>query len=119
MEHLAQMLIRFLVLVFDETLGKLVHEVGGHAHDFGLVHRLFDLAVVSLLVLYDVSLEELILILHLDVVRGIRRRCSIRLGMLSLCELVALFNLGFLEEHSADHTILVEERLDLLRFNGE
>ena len=48
MEHLAQMLIRLLVLVFDEALGKLVHEVGGHAHDFGLVHGLFDLAVVSL-----------------------------------------------------------------------
>ena len=48
MEHLAQMLIRFLVLVFDEALGKLVHEVGCHAHDFSLVHRLFDLAVVSL-----------------------------------------------------------------------
>ena len=51
--------------------------------------------------------------------RGVRRRCPIRLGMLSLRELVALFDLGFLEEHSTDHAILVEERLDLLRFNGE
>ena len=59
------------------------------------------------------------MILHLDVVRGVRWRRPIRLGMLSLRELVALFDLGFLEEHSADHAILVEERLDLLRFNGE
>ena len=51
--------------------------------------------------------------------RGVRRRCPIRLGMLSLRELVALFDLSFLEEHSADHAILVEERLDLFRFNCE
>ena len=119
MEHLAQMLIRFLVFVFDEALGKLVHEVGCHAHNFSLIHGLFDLAVVSLRILCDVPLEELILILHLHVVRGLRRRCPIRLGMLSLSELVALFDLGFLEKHSTDHAIFVEESLNLLRFDGE
>ena len=46
-EHLPQVLVRLLVLVFHQPLTELIHEVCSHSHDFGLIHRLFHLAVVG------------------------------------------------------------------------
>ena len=62
------MLVWLLVLIFNEPLGELVHEVSGHAHYLGLVHAFLDFTVVRGRVVRNVALEVLVLILHLDIV---------------------------------------------------
>ena len=62
------MLVRLLILIFDESLTELVHEVCSHSHDFSLIHRLLNFAVVGGGVFGDVALQVLILVLHLHVV---------------------------------------------------
>ena len=118
-EHFSQKLIRLLLFVVDEALGELVHEVGSHAHDFSLIHLLFHVSEVDLSVVLDVALNILVLCLDLDVVGGLSWGRPIRIRMLLLSELVALLDLGLLEEDSTKHLVTVEERLHLLSLDCE
>ena len=68
-KHLSEVLIRLLVLVVDQFLRELVHEVGRHSHDLSIIHVLLNFLVVGGRVVIDVPFEVLILLAHLDVVR--------------------------------------------------
>lgn len=118
-EHFPQVLVRFLVFVLDEPLRELVHEVGGHAHDFCLVHAFLHLAVVGSRIVGDVPLQVLVLTLHLHVVRGERRSCAVYLGVLPLSVLVAFFDLSLFKEDAVHHAVLVQKRLHFLRLHCE
>ena len=113
------MLIRLFVFVLHESLRELVHEIGGHAHDFRFIHSLLDFAIVCSRILGDVPLEVLVLGLHLNIVGRLSWGSPIRLSMFLLRILVAFLDFGLLKEYSSDHNVFVEESLNLFRIHRE
>ena len=115
MMHLSQMLIRFFVLIIYKSLWKLVHEVGGHAHDLGLIHWLFHATVVGGRIVDNVALYELILLLCLQVDWCFWHfRLRVLPCVLLLSELVTFADFGLFEQNTTKHAVFVEVCLHFL-----
>ncbi len=98
------MLIGCLVFVVDEALRKLVQKVSSHTHDFSLIHAFSNFAVIGCTIVLDVSLEELVLLLHLDECLRFCLCGFVKLSlMLYLRVLITLFNLSLFQKESTKH----------------
>ena len=108
------MLIWLLRLVCHQLLGELIHKVGSHADYLGIVEVLLHAAEVLGDVVPEVAISYVvILILQCDVEGG-QVRIWLSRCVLLLCELIALLNLGLLEQHPAHHCVFVQDCLDVL-----
>ena len=104
------MLVWLLVFASNQLLRELVHEVGCHPDNFGLVKLILDLREVYVVILIDIPSKIVILVLEHGVQSGIHV-CGLLfllVQLLVLRELVTLLYLGFLQQHSRQHHLFVE-----------
>ena len=92
------MLVWLLVFASNQLLRELVHEVGCHSYNFGLIKLILDLREVYVVILIDIPSEIVILVLEHGVQSGIHV-CGLLfllVQLLVLRELVTLLYLCFL-----------------------